>query len=166
MNWDAIGAVGELVGAVAVVMTLVYLSIQIRENTRSNQVSAELEALQQLSNWVTRISTDKDAQRLWDLVAEGKESLSAEDSGQYLWLMGELFWVVESAFVQHQRGYLSKEAWMRFESTLAGTLDSKLTREWWQNREVPHSSQFRSYVDRVVLTDKTDWRPRKTSRET
>ena len=35
MNWEAIGAIGETIGAIAVVLTLVYLSIQIRQNTRS-----------------------------------------------------------------------------------------------------------------------------------
>jgi hypothetical protein len=30
MNWEAIGAIGEIVGAVAVVMTLGYLAMQIR----------------------------------------------------------------------------------------------------------------------------------------
>ena len=34
MNWEAIGAVGEIVGAVAVVGTLFYLAIQIRQNNR------------------------------------------------------------------------------------------------------------------------------------
>lgn len=165
MNWDAIGAIGEVVGAISVVVTLFYLSIQIRQNTRSNTVSAEIVALQQLAGWVSRISMDKDAQRLWDLVAEGSEPLSAEDSRQYLWLMGELFWIVESAFVQYRRGYLSAEAWARFESTLAGALDSALTREWWRNGEVPHSPEFRQYVDRMTLTGKVDWRPRKTARE-
>ena len=35
MNWEAIGATGEVVGAVAVFATLVYLAIQIRQNTAS-----------------------------------------------------------------------------------------------------------------------------------
>ena len=34
MNWDAIGAIGEIVGATAVVVTLIYLTTQIRQNTR------------------------------------------------------------------------------------------------------------------------------------
>ena len=34
MNWDAAGAIGEIVGALAVVITLVYLAIQVRQNTR------------------------------------------------------------------------------------------------------------------------------------
>jgi len=30
VNWDAIGAIGEIVGAVAVLITLLYLAIQVR----------------------------------------------------------------------------------------------------------------------------------------
>lgn len=33
MNWEAIGAIGEVVGAVGVILTLVYLAYQIRQNT-------------------------------------------------------------------------------------------------------------------------------------
>ncbi len=32
MNWDALGAIGELIGAVAVLLTLIYLAIQSRQN--------------------------------------------------------------------------------------------------------------------------------------
>jgi hypothetical protein len=35
MNWEALGAIGEIVGAVAVVVTLGYLAVQIRQNTRT-----------------------------------------------------------------------------------------------------------------------------------
>lgn len=33
MHWQALGAIGELGGAIGVVATLVYLSIQIRQNS-------------------------------------------------------------------------------------------------------------------------------------
>ncbi len=35
MNWDAIGAIAELFGAVGVIASLVYLAVQIRQNTRT-----------------------------------------------------------------------------------------------------------------------------------
>lgn len=35
MDWNAVGAIGELLGALAVFITLVYLAIQIRQNTRT-----------------------------------------------------------------------------------------------------------------------------------
>ena len=42
MNWDAIGAIGEILGAIGVIVTLGYLAVQIRQNTRSSRVSAFL----------------------------------------------------------------------------------------------------------------------------
>ena len=35
MDWTAIGAIGEVGGAIGVIATLLYLSIQIRQNTRA-----------------------------------------------------------------------------------------------------------------------------------
>ncbi len=35
MNWEAIGAIGELLGAVAVVLTLAYLAVQVRQNSEN-----------------------------------------------------------------------------------------------------------------------------------
>jgi hypothetical protein len=40
MNWEAIGAVGETVGALAVLVTLVYLAVQIRQNTKAVRAAA------------------------------------------------------------------------------------------------------------------------------
>ena len=37
MNWDAIGAVGEIVGALAVVVTLIYLAVQTRHSAAATQ---------------------------------------------------------------------------------------------------------------------------------
>lgn len=36
MNWEAIGAIGEVVGAIAVVITLGYLAVQIRQSNQTN----------------------------------------------------------------------------------------------------------------------------------
>lgn len=34
MNWSAIGAIGEIIGAIAVVASLGYLAVQVRQNTK------------------------------------------------------------------------------------------------------------------------------------
>ena len=40
MNWQAIGAVGEILGALAVLITLVYLARQVKHARRDQQVAA------------------------------------------------------------------------------------------------------------------------------
>ena len=39
VNWDALGAIAELVGAIAVLATLIYLTLQIRQNSRALEKS-------------------------------------------------------------------------------------------------------------------------------
>jgi hypothetical protein len=41
MNWDAVGAIAELLGAGAVVLTLIYLAIQLRHNTQAVRAESE-----------------------------------------------------------------------------------------------------------------------------
>jgi hypothetical protein len=43
MNWDAVGAVGEILVAAAVVVSLIYLAAQIRNQNRESRLSAMLE---------------------------------------------------------------------------------------------------------------------------
>ena len=40
MNWEAAGALGEILGAIGVILTLVYLAIQIKRNTAALRVNA------------------------------------------------------------------------------------------------------------------------------
>lgn len=38
MNWEAVGAFGEIIGALAVLITLIYLSVQIRESSEATRI--------------------------------------------------------------------------------------------------------------------------------
>jgi len=44
MNWDAIGAIGEIVGALAVVLSLIYLATQIRASNSVAQRDSRLKS--------------------------------------------------------------------------------------------------------------------------
>ena len=63
-SWDAVGAIGEIVGAVAVVMTLAYLSVQIRQNSTATQ-SARLDGhFQMINDWYKQLNDEQTAQ-IW-----------------------------------------------------------------------------------------------------
>jgi hypothetical protein len=47
MNWDAIGAIAELLGAMGVTASLIYLATQMRQNTRAMRAGAYQEVLNQ-----------------------------------------------------------------------------------------------------------------------
>ena len=53
MNWDAIGAIGEVVGALAVLITLIYLANQIRQSNRIGVTASEAQ-FRQMAQSVNR----------------------------------------------------------------------------------------------------------------
>jgi len=57
MNWQAIGAIGEIVGAVAVVATLLYLARDIRQNSRSLAISALRDTTANWNQWGQMVAT-------------------------------------------------------------------------------------------------------------
>ena len=50
MNWDAIAAIAEALGAVGVVATVVYVAFQIRQNSRSIEGATEQALMDQEIN--------------------------------------------------------------------------------------------------------------------
>ena len=60
MNWDAIGAIGEIVGAIAVVATLAYLAIQTRHSAAEYGVCQAVADVTHLAQY--NIDAEKPAQ--------------------------------------------------------------------------------------------------------
>ena len=58
MNWEALGAIGEIVGAVAVVLSLIFLATQIRQNTRSSRTASYQAAVTSISDLTREIGSD------------------------------------------------------------------------------------------------------------
>ena len=85
MNWEAIGAIGEVVGAAAVVITLLVLVVQVRQNNRgleeSNQLNRALTIdrhADSISRWRGRLMENADLSRIWLSAVEG-EVVNEED---------------------------------------------------------------------------------------
>jgi hypothetical protein len=80
MNWDAMGAIGEIVGAAAVVATLVYLSVQIRSANRQ----AEIEALRHSWDGLNQFCDQLSRPDIASIVNRGRESLANLDPDERL----------------------------------------------------------------------------------
>lgn len=83
MNWEAVGAIGEVAGAIAVIATLLYLSVQIRHNVlalRNNTAWAINEGLSVLNG---RVSTDPELADIWLKGLNDLEALNPVDRERF-----------------------------------------------------------------------------------
>ena len=73
MNWEIIGAIAEAVAAIAVVITLVFVARDIRQNSKSLSMSALRDTTAHWNHWSDMLASSGD---LADVVAKGNESYS------------------------------------------------------------------------------------------
>lgn len=152
-----LGNLGEFVGAVAVVVSLIYLAYQIRQNTRQLdqntevvRAEAELHNARLAADFNARVSDDPELVELWRLGTRDSGDLTESQRIRFGFLMGDLFYRLEGLFRQYDRGFLGEESWRAWERLLAGLLAGSLVRSWWETEQHPFSASFRAHVDGLI----------------
>ncbi len=59
MNWEAIGAVGEILGAIGVIATLLYLTRQISLSSKAQKTATQHNILSEFRAAITQIMNDQ-----------------------------------------------------------------------------------------------------------
>ena len=157
MNWDAIGAAGEWFGAIAVVATLFYLAIQIRQNTNSIRGQTEMDYTKETIAWVARISADPELQEIWQKGVAGETMTSAERS-RYMWFNTEWFYLCEGMYRQYKRGLLDEAAWQTLADALVTFIvEDDILRDWWDSGASIFSQDYKDALNAHRQIHRPKW---------
>ena len=159
MTLEDLGNIGELVGAIGVVASLIYLALQIRQNSHqisqnTNSVlgSVELEHTRLASDWLVAIAQTPELGRVWRFGLSEPTKLTEDEEIQFAMLMGSAFYRIEGDFRQYERGLLSKDSWEPMEELISRYMRSPAVLAWWSNRDVPFARSFSAYVNSRIQT--------------
>jgi hypothetical protein len=131
MNWEAIGALGEMVGAAAVVMTLLYLASQIRHAKEATQAASFQAASALDQEFLLVLGQDSTTARIWATYMFGDmESLSENERQQAFFLAGSMFRRLENVHQQRRLGTITDEAWESRQGMFAATARSAAYRAY------------------------------------
>ena len=162
MTLQDLGSIGEFVGAIGVVASLIYLALQIRQNSRqitenTNSVlgSVELESAKLASDWLLTVAGDRELGRIWILGLSDPRRLTEDEGVQFAMLMGSAFYRIAGPFRQYKRGLLSEESWQPFDELIIRYMQSAAVRTWWSNRDVPFAKSFTEYVNARIPSSST-----------
>ena len=109
MNWEAIGATGEIVGAVDVILTLGYLAAQIRQNTRTQKSAMAQATTSSRTSWYELGASDPEITLLWTKGHARPDQMSDEERTRFIWMISRLFSTFEETFAQYQLGMVEEE---------------------------------------------------------
>ena len=135
MDWSAIGAIGEIVGGLGVIITLLYLSSQIRQNNRQIQGNA-IGTLAELTYGLTAdIREDTGLFRIAARGAVDWESNSPDDQNRLHILNFQEMQILETAFHLWQQQAIPENLYLAREEYMLRRLSEPGTQYWWENHE-------------------------------
>lgn len=150
MNWDAIGAIGEILGAIAVFVTLLYLSIQIRQNTRAVQATG----MDSLVNSVNEIRRSLfESKELSELYLKGSSDPTLLDPGEqlrYRLVVHNMLMAEANLFAQSRLTGLAEEHWETQIPLIGRIVGSSGGLQFWQQTRAEFPHAFRLEVDRMI----------------
>ena len=147
VNWDAIGAIAEILGALGVIATLAYLAIQIRQSTISTRTSSYQAAVSASADFSRGLGLDGDAARIFASCSRDYPSLSSEERTRFDFLIASLFRNYENIFYQHKEGSIDDALWAGWAWRMRTTFATPGVKAWWQTNSSGYSRGFGVYLE-------------------
>jgi len=151
MNWDAISAVGEIIGAVAVVISLIYLSFQVKQNTSAMRSLTHQEHFNAAQDFNTVIASNPEFAKLIVKADDDNESLTPSERIQLSHHYINLFTLWHSAFENQKSGLLGDSGWRVWDGGCKSILISqRAMRDTWNTAGQIYGPDFSKYVNTTL----------------
>ena len=143
INWDAIGAIGEILGALAVFISLTYLAIQIRSSTKQNRAAMSQSIQAEFTRSNELVATSPDLAELYVKISDGEE-ISAVESRRLYALITASFAKYLAVQIAYKNGQLDRDY---FEVICADVARLSEDRRWAETmrriiKAYPGASEF------------------------
>ena len=149
MNWDAIGALGELVGAVAVVVSIIYLALQVRQNSADVRSGGYQGAVQSANQFLESLTGDPESRKIFTKALESFDELDEDGQVVARMLFLQLFMYYEAFYYQYLEGVVNEEIWEGRKIMMLNMLESPGISSWWEGGSAIYGRRFVNYVNEV-----------------
>ena len=151
MTLQTMSQLGEFVGGFGVIFTLVYLAMQVRNNTNSQRADMTARILERLSAQQHTFGFDAEANKFFMQCASDPTNLSIEDRSRFQWVMTEFLSSMEFLMQQYEVGNVEEQVWTRWAQTLDFWLSFPGVKAYWRGRATPYTDGFTTYIEQRLL---------------
>ena len=150
MSWNEVAVFAEAAASFAVVVSLVYLAIQVRLQSKQNQMSVINSLTQQWGETLRVFAIDKELYAIWMKGLTDFEAMSADERGRFSSILVGLTQIFEGLHLHHRMGRVDPELWQGFDNRLRDVFATPGAQSWWKLRRHWHTKRFQEYVDKAI----------------
>ncbi len=146
INISDIGNLAEAVSAIGVVVTLIYLALQIQQNTNVLRASSYQEIANGATEWQMVLAQNENLTRIYVTGVENPELLMPEEQAQFGMFLGMLFAKFEIALELYQRGMVDEKLMTPYTRFIMDLLKMPGISDYWKQSQHFFSDDLRYYI--------------------
>ncbi|MEP1472159.1 MAG: hypothetical protein ABJK25_14395 [Halieaceae bacterium] len=152
MNWEVVGAVAELIGSLVVLVTLLFVVVQLRHSSSAIRSGSLQNALNADVGIMTALVSDPELYEIYYQGIRSSDALSKKEYGRFEILMLLMMRHIDIQYQQYQDGETDSEYWESLATTFRGQLSMPGAFASWQRQKGVFSKSFVSEVDSWNVT--------------
>jgi hypothetical protein len=153
LDWSAVSAIANLIAAIGVTGTVVYLALQIRENTRATRSQTYQQATTALAEMAAIIGSDRSVSRVFRIGMSTPDLLTEDEEVQFGYLCVSLFRRFENLYFQYRAGLIDADLWTGQRDNALWFFYRPGFQAWWKERKFSFSPNFREFLDRSTQSE-------------
>ena len=142
MNWNAIGAISSLLEAIGVIITLIYLAIQIRQSTRMQQSAIAQVTSSSRTAWYELGASDPEFALLYTKGLTQPDELTDEERTRFFWMLARGFSTFEEMYSQYRLKLVEEQDWERYRNSAREMIENPVVGSWWESGVTVFTSSF------------------------
>lgn len=144
--YEILGNIGSFAGGIAVVISLIYLALQIRDNSRSTRLAAMQSAMLATQNIAKLPAQTRDLARVLRVGLMAPHKLNSDEFQQLRYYLLNLLRVHEDMFVQHKAAVIDDETWLARAKSLKTVFSLPGGRKIWEASDA-YRPDFSAWLD-------------------
>ena len=148
MNWQAIGTLAEIIGALAVVVSLIYVAIQIRQNTCESRTQRAQALMSANSDGNALIASTPDLAKIVQTGMGDFNALTEDEQFRFGFMFFSFFNKYDFAYHQFLDGQLDEKHWAKMHIELPLFVSLPGSKTWWDRDKLRLSKECVAYVCR------------------
>ena len=151
MVLDQLGSIGSIISGIAVVISLIYLAIQIRRNTEAERTSTYQSIVSDFGTMNNNLAGNPELSHMFVEALENYHEFNDEDKARISQMLFQMFRMFENMFYQQKKGYLDQDLWVGWKRLMLTYFARPGFQTWWEHRRVVYAKPFVNFLETEKL---------------
>ncbi len=150
MTLEEFNYIAEIIGSIAVIASLIYVALQVRQNTAATQAATGQAYVDSMNEYVGLINASSNLADILHRGANGISNIKGGEIIQFGAFLDQCFITFEAFYFQWKAGVLDSRLWSIYRHSIADLLVQPGQQQWWETRRHWYDKEFQEYINEVM----------------